>query len=182
MATTPDVLIIGGGIIGSATAYHLARRGASVTLLEASSLAYGATGRNLGYIWVHTRRPGPELELVMHLRRELEGLPEELGAEFGLRTDGGLLYVHTEAQLATLREFVAGRQADGVDIRMLDGDEARSMAPILPDSVIGASFCPSTPRWTRPAMCGRSRPPRSASVRVWWKGRRSEGSSATARM
>ena len=142
MATTPDVLIIGGGIIGSATAYHLARRGASVTLLEASSLAYGATGRNLGYIWVHTRRPGPELELVMHLRRELDGLPEELGADFGLRTDGGLLYVHTEGQLATLREFVAGRQADGVDIRMLDGDEARSMAPILPDSVIGASFCP----------------------------------------
>ena len=142
MTSSPDVIVIGGGIVGSATAYHLARRGASVTLLEANELAYGATGRNLGYIWVHTRRPGPELELVMHLRRELDGLPEELDADFGLRMDGGLLYVHTEEQLATLREFVERRQADGVDMRLIDGHEARSLAPILPDTVIGASFCP----------------------------------------
>jgi glycine/D-amino acid oxidase-like deaminating enzyme len=139
---SPDVLVIGGGIVGAASAYHLARRGASVTLLEASDLASGATGRNLGYIWVHTRRPGPELELVMHLRRELEELPGVFDDDFGLRTEGGLLYVHTEEQLTTLREFVERRQADGVDIRLIDGDEARALAPILPDTVIGASFCP----------------------------------------
>jgi glycine/D-amino acid oxidase-like deaminating enzyme len=137
-----DVLVIGGGIVGAASAYHLARRGASVTLLEANDLASGATGRNLGYIWVHTRRPGPELELVMHLRGELEELQGIFDDDFDLRTEGGLLYVHTEDQLATLREFVERRQADGVDIRLIDGDEARSLAPILPDSVIGASFCP----------------------------------------
>jgi glycine/D-amino acid oxidase-like deaminating enzyme len=142
VTTSPDVLVIGGGIVGTATAYHLARRGASVTLLEAKELAYGATGRNLGYIWVHTRRPGAELELVMHLRRELEELQGILDDDFGLRTEGGLLYVHTEEQLSTLREFVTRRQADGVDIRLIDGDEARSLAPILPETVIGASFCP----------------------------------------
>jgi D-amino-acid dehydrogenase len=142
LTTSPEVLVIGGGIVGSATAYHLARRGASVTLLEAADLAYGATGRNLGYIWVHTRRPGPELELVMHLRGELEELPGVFDDDFGLRTEGGLVYVHTPEQLTTLREFVERRQADGVDIRLIDGDEARSLAPILPDTVIGASFCP----------------------------------------
>lgn len=142
MNQSPDVLVVGGGIVGSATAYHLARRGASVALLEANQLASGATGRNLGYIWVHTRRTGPELELVMHLRRELETLPDALGDDFGLRTDGGLLYANTETQLAILRDFVAQRQADGLDIRLLDGHEARSLAPILPDAVVGASFCP----------------------------------------
>ena len=142
MSTSPDVLVIGGGIVGTATAYHLARRGASVTLLEANELAYGATGRNLGYIWLHTRRPGPELELVMHLRRELEELPGVFDDDFGLRTEGGLIYAHTEAQLTTLAEFVAQRQADGLDVRLIDGDAARSLAPILPASVIGASYCP----------------------------------------
>ncbi len=142
MTSSPDVLIVGGGIVGSASAYHLARSGVSVTLLEANELAYGATGRNLGYIWIHTRRPGAELELVMHLRRELEELQGMLDDDFGLRTEGGLLYVHTEEQLTTLREFVERRQADGVDIRLIDGDEARSLAPILPETVIGASFCP----------------------------------------
>jgi glycine/D-amino acid oxidase-like deaminating enzyme len=142
LTTSPDVLVIGGGIVGAASAYHLAGRGASVVLLEADDLASGATGRNLGYIWVHTRRPGAELDLVMHLRRQLEELPGMLDDDFGLRTEGGLLYVHTEEQLTTLREFVQQRQADGVDIRLIDGDQARALAPILPDTVIGASFCP----------------------------------------
>jgi glycine/D-amino acid oxidase-like deaminating enzyme len=142
VTSSPDVLIIGGGIVGIASAYHLARSGVSVTLLEANELAYGATGRNLGYIWIHTRRPGPELELVMHLRGELEELPGVFDDDFDLRTEGGLIYVHSAGQLATLREFVERRQADGVDIRLIDGDEARSLAPILPASVIGASYCP----------------------------------------
>ena len=142
MVELTDVLVIGGGIVGAATAYQLAKRGASVTLLEADQLASGATGRNLGYIWVHTRRPGPELELVMTTRNELEGLPEELGADFGLRTNGGLIYVTNEAQAAVMREFVERRTADGVPMRLLDGDEARAIAPILPDTVVAASFCP----------------------------------------
>jgi glycine/D-amino acid oxidase-like deaminating enzyme len=142
VAVTTDVLVIGGGIVGAATAYHLAKRGAQVTLLEADQLASGATGRNLGYIWVHTRRTGPELALVMSTRDELERLPEELGADFGLRTNGGLIYFTTEAQAAVMREFVERRTADGVPMRLLDGDEARELAPILPETVLGASYCP----------------------------------------
>jgi glycine/D-amino acid oxidase-like deaminating enzyme len=137
-----DVLVIGGGIVGAATAYQLARRGASVVLLEAERLAFGATGRNLGYIWLHTRRAGPELSLVMPTLDGLAGLPEELGADFGLRTNGGLIYFSTEDQAVVMREFVERRTADGVPMQLLDGDEAREIAPILPDSVIGATYCP----------------------------------------
>jgi glycine/D-amino acid oxidase-like deaminating enzyme len=142
LSTKTDVLVIGGGIVGAATAYHLARRGASVILLEADRLASGATGRNLGYIWLHTRKRGPELDLAMSTRNELEGLPEELGADFGLRTNGGLIYVTTEAQAVVMREFVDARVADGVPMQLLDGDQAREIAPILPETVIAASFCP----------------------------------------
>lgn len=142
MVSSTDVLVIGGGIVGAATAYQLARRGVQVTLLEADRLASGATGRNLGFIWVHTRRVGPELDLVMATRSGLEDLPEVLDADFGLRCRGGLTYVTTEDQAAVMREFVDRRTADGVPMRLLDGGEARDLAPILPDHVVGATFCP----------------------------------------
>jgi len=142
LSLSPDVLVIGGGIVGAASAYHLARRGADVLLLEAEQLAFGATGRNLGFIWVHTRRAGPELDLVMATRTGLEDLPEELGVDFGLRLRGGLTYFTTEAQAVVMREFVERRTADGVPMQLLDGNEARELAPILPDSVLGATFCP----------------------------------------
>src|SRR5919204_2095799 len=46
----PDVVVVGGGIIGTSCAYVLARRGASVTLFEKDEIAAGASGRNLGYL------------------------------------------------------------------------------------------------------------------------------------
>jgi glycine/D-amino acid oxidase-like deaminating enzyme len=142
LSLSPDVLIIGGGIVGAASAYDLARRGADVLLLEADQLASGATGRNLGYIWVHTRQKGPELDLVMATRTGLEDLPDELGVDFGLRCNGGVTYVTSEAQAEVLREFVMRRMADGVPMQLLDGNEARALVPILPETVIAASYCP----------------------------------------
>jgi glycine/D-amino acid oxidase-like deaminating enzyme len=142
LSRSTDVLIIGGGIVGAATAYELARRGRSVTLLEADELASGATGRNLGYVWLHTRRIGPELDLVMDTRHRLETLPDELEADFGLRPNGGLIYYNRPEQAVVIREFVEGRMADGVAMQLLSGDDAREIAPILPESVLGASYCP----------------------------------------
>jgi glycine/D-amino acid oxidase-like deaminating enzyme len=139
---SPDVIVIGGGIVGAATAYELALRGASVTLLEAEALAHGATGRNLGYIWLHTRRPGVEIELAMDTVARLPTLADELGAGFGLRMNGGLIYYLTDDQGTVMREFVERRIQDGVDMRLLDGDEARALVPMLPDTILGASYCP----------------------------------------
>jgi glycine/D-amino acid oxidase-like deaminating enzyme len=138
---SPDVLVIGGGIVGASTAYELARRGVAVTLLEAEELASGATGRNLGYVWLHTRRAGPELDLVMATRERLEDLPDELGADFGLRCGGGLIYYDRPEQAAVMADFAAARQADGVPVRLVDGDEARELAPVLPETVLGGTFC-----------------------------------------
>ena len=154
MARDPDVIVIGGGIVGAATAYELATRGVAVTLLEAESLAFGATGRNLGYIWAHTRRKGPELDLLMDTRRRLPTLAEELGADFGLRMNGGLIFFTAERQRAVMREFVDQRNADGVEMQLLDGDDARALVPILPPTVVGATYCPldaqiDSPRYVR---------------------------------
>lgn len=136
-----DVAIVGGGIIGAACAYELARVGISVVLYEQDDLAVGASGRNPGYVWLHTRRPGPQLALSRSTRERLEHLPEELDHEFDLRTNGGLIFVHTDEQLAVMKEFVEARRELGLDVELVDGDEARDLAPVLPERVIGASFC-----------------------------------------
>ena len=48
-ATMPDAVVIGGGVVGTACAYELARRGSTVTLVERDELAAGASGRNQGW-------------------------------------------------------------------------------------------------------------------------------------
>ncbi|MEX1172556.1 MAG: FAD-dependent oxidoreductase [Chloroflexota bacterium] len=59
-----------------------------------------------------------------------------------VRSQDGPIYFDREDRATFMADFVAQRQADGVDIRLLDGPAARSLTPILPETVIGASDCP----------------------------------------
>ena len=164
MTSSPDVLVIGGGIVGAATAYHLARRGASVILLEAERLAFGATGRNLGYIWLHTRRRGPELDLVMPTRDTLR--EPARGARRGLRAadqrradllhDRGPGRRHARVRRAAhgrRRPDAAARRRRGARDRA-DPARQRDRRDVLP------ARCPGR---LRRAMSARSRPPRSGA-------------------
>lgn len=136
-----DVVVVGGGIVGAACAYELARSGTSVVLCERTDLADGASGRNPGFVWMHTRRPGTQLQLAKRTRARYDALADELDHDFDLRRNGGLIAFHTPEQRKVMAEFVEGRQRDGVDVVLLDGDEARDLCPILPREVLGATFC-----------------------------------------
>jgi len=137
-----DVVIVGGGIIGCTAAYYLAKKGFDVILLESGDLASGATGHNIGYIFMHTRIPGPQLDLAGATHRIAPNLPDELDYDFELRQNGGMIYFDKEAQLPIMKEFVEQRNKDGVTMQLLDKKEALEMAPLLPESTIGATFCP----------------------------------------
>ena len=104
---TCDVVVIGGGIVGSASAYFLAKKGFNVMLLEKNDIASGASGHNAGYIWIHTRKPGPELTLVSETNKMLSKLPEELDYDFELRQIGGMIFFKTEDQAQIMKEFPA---------------------------------------------------------------------------
>src|SRR5258708_18566647 len=75
LLTTPDVLVVGGGIIGLATAYFLVDRGARVQLIEAAMIASGASGANAVGIWPNDQRPShsPDFQKLAFLRRVLMG-------------------------------------------------------------------------------------------------------------
>jgi len=149
-----DVAVIGGGLIGTAAAFYLARAGARVVCLERDQLNLGASGRNAGSLHfqlehrhiVHAEHLEASLPALVALSgvamADWRGLEEALGAPLALSMAGGLVLAETGAELALLERKCRIENAHGLDTRLLDGDEARSLAPALGPAVRGAAFCP----------------------------------------
>ena len=135
------VIVVGGGLVGTSTAYFAAREGMQVTLLEQEHAGYGASGRNPGFVWLYCRNPGWAMQISLAGRALYEDLRRDLPVPFEFRADGGLIYFTTPEQGRVFEEFVAARRADGLDMELIDGAEVRrQVGPIRPD-VLGASFC-----------------------------------------
>jgi len=138
--TRPDALIVGGGVIGCAVAYELAKDGLRVTLLERAGLCAGASGANAALIWPQAMKRGIELELTLSCARRFPTLGEELGADIEYRRSGGMVAIETDEQWAWMTEYVAGQPAVGLPAELLDGGEARRREPLLAPDLRGAMF------------------------------------------
>lgn len=145
MKNTADVIIVGGGIIGCATAYYLAKSGVrDILVLEASPyIGNGGSSRNGGGVRQSGRDPR-ELPLAMWGIQNLwPGLSEELGVDTEYTQKGNLRLGKTPAHLKILQGLTDRAVACGLEVRMIDGQEVRSINPFLTDEVIGASWCPT---------------------------------------
>lgn len=144
MKTNADVVIIGGGIIGCATAYYLAKKGKSVIVLESSKIiGYGGSARNGGGVRQSGRDPR-ELPLAMYGVKHLwPTLSEELGIDVEYYQHGNLRLGKTDKHLDILEGLTATAVNQGLDVQMIDGEAVRDICPHLSDEVIGASWCPS---------------------------------------
>jgi glycine/D-amino acid oxidase-like deaminating enzyme len=136
-----DVIVVGGGIVGAATAYFLARRKLRVLLIEAETPAWGASGRNPGYQWLQTRRAGLQMELGLAGRRLADTLAAELNG-FEFRPCGGMIYFFDERQRPLFETLVAERRAAGLPMELLDARQARTHCPALSERVAGATWNP----------------------------------------
>jgi D-hydroxyproline dehydrogenase subunit beta len=134
----PDVLVIGGGIIGCATAFELAVRGATVTLLEKDELAAGASGRNLGYL-----DTSKDPVLAPLARRSLERYLELTDdPPFPVFLDreplGTLAVTMDEDEIDDLDLWARSARAVNVEVEHADADAARSLEPALSPAVLQA--------------------------------------------
>ncbi|MGO7018581.1 NAD(P)/FAD-dependent oxidoreductase [Rhizobium leguminosarum] len=136
-----DVVVIGGGIVGMSTAYFLQQAGLSVTVVEKEHLAYGASGRNAGFIWLSLRPAGVQLDLAKAGRDLYPGIVDDIGNDFEYRQHGGMIYCFNDAQLKVLSELAEARRADGLDMELVDSRRAIELCPILPENVAGATYC-----------------------------------------
>ena len=144
MKTKAEVVIIGGGIIGCATAYYLAKMGIEVIVLEGSDhIGNGGLSRN-GVGGRQSGRDARELPLVMYVIRNLwPTLSEELEVDCEYHQDGNLRLGKTEKHREILTRLTDSARNVGLDVRMIDGDEVRAINPYLSDEVICASWCPT---------------------------------------
>ena len=144
MSNSADVIIVGAGIIGNATAYYLAKKGVKVLVLEGSDhIGNGGSTRNGGGVRQSGRDPR-ELPLVMWGIKNLwPKLSEELGVDTEYTQKGNLRLGKTEKHLEILQGLTDRAVACGLDVRMINQDEVRAINPYLSDEVIGASWCPT---------------------------------------
>jgi sarcosine oxidase subunit beta len=144
MNKTADVIVIGGGIIGCAVSYFLAKRGVRVICLEGSdNIGNGGSSRNGGGVRQSGRDPR-ELPLVMYgIKNYWPTLSDELDIDCEYHQEGNLRLGKTEAHKKILTGLTDRARAVGLDVRMIDGDEVRAINPYLSDEVTCASWCPT---------------------------------------
>ena len=142
--TGPDVLVIGGGVIGSACAYYLAQSGLKTTVCEARGLISGGTASQASAGGVRQQgREASELPLSIHAIGLWADLEEELEADVHYRRGGMTACVHQPEALDQLRLRVAAEQEMGLDIRLVEQPELADLVPGISPHIIAGGYCPS---------------------------------------
>ena len=138
-----NVVIIGGGVMGTSTAYHLAKLGCKdVVLVEKKQLASGSTGLSAGGIRLQFSSEA-NIRISMESLLVFEHFAEEFEAEIDFRQHGYLFLATGAKDWAEFQANVAVQQRAGVPVRLLSPEEIGDMAPYLYlDDVIGGTFCP----------------------------------------
>src|SRR4051794_32089756 len=126
----PDVIVVGAGIAGAASACYLAGAGLDVTLVERERPAAGASGRNPGFLWMQTKTPGPAMTLARRGRTFMTTLASELD-DFGFRPCGGMILVRDERLLEVAARFVLDRRAAGLEVELIDRAAVRDLVPLV---------------------------------------------------
>ena len=138
-----DVVVIGGGVIGCAVAYYLAKRGARVTVVERTHIGNGSSAASTGSINMATKKPGAALELGMASQRLYGGLAQELGCDLEYTVTGKLIVAETETELAYIEELCTGQRAAGVPVEIVSAARCRELNNLLEGRVLAGLYCPT---------------------------------------
>ena len=138
------MVIVGGGIMGCSTAYHLTKLGwRDVVLIEQAKLTSGSTWHAAGLVG-QLRAQAGITQLLGHSVALYASLAEESGLATGWKMSGGLRLACSEARLIELRRQATTARSFGLDMHLLTPSEALSLWPVMQvDNVVGAAFLPT---------------------------------------
>jgi glycine/D-amino acid oxidase-like deaminating enzyme len=139
---TKDLLVIGAGVVGAACAYHAAKAGLSVTVVDRGAVAGGTTGAGEGNLLVSDKEPGAELDLALLSARLWRDLAADLGEDVEYEAKGGLVVAAGATDLAALTELAEHQRAAGVEARAVPPGELPELEPHLARDLAGGVFYP----------------------------------------
>lgn len=141
-ASSADVVVIGGGIVGCASAYHLARRGVRVLLLDKGRIGHEQSSRNMGAVRQQARDP-VETPLMIECVRLWEGLARELDADIEWVQGGNLGLAATPEELARFERAERVGREFGLDCRLLGAAQVKEVVPRMASSWRGGLYTPT---------------------------------------
>ncbi|MGX1562949.1 NAD(P)/FAD-dependent oxidoreductase [Streptomyces sp. NPDC055506] len=149
---TADVVIIGGGVMGTSIAFHLAEAGVrDIVVVERGELGRGSSGKPIGGVRAHFSDP-LNIELGDRSLRAFRDFPARPGADIRLDTVGYLFLLTTERQAADFEAAVRLQNSLGVPSRMTGPEEARRLCPyVSTDGLVAAAHSPADGH-ARPAL------------------------------
>jgi sarcosine oxidase subunit beta len=155
-----DILIVGGGIMGSSAAFFLRRRGRSVTLLERGLIGQQASGTNFGNV----RRQGrflPQLPLANRSRQIWGRMEELLGEDAEFIATGHLRVCYHPDQIGILETYARNAREYGLELELLSQNTLKDRFPYLGPEALAGSFSPhdghANPRLAAPAFAYAAR-------------------------
>ena len=143
LPTRARIVVVGGGVVGASTAYHLTKAGwTDVVLLEQGHLSGGTTWHAAGLVGPLRATEGGT-RLVQYSAQLYAELEAETGLATGYRPVGGVIVARTPDRMTALRRTAANAVAYDMECRMLTPDEAGELWPVMrTDDLLGAIWLP----------------------------------------
>lgn len=144
-----DYLVIGGGLVGLAIAYGLAKRGLAVTVLDEGDVAFRAARGNFGNIWIQGKGVGKPAYAEVTRRSALEWpsfareIEQVSGIDLRYSQDGAIFLCFSEAELEQRMAILAAAEAESdipIEPRDIRRGELKAMFPMIGDSIPGGTF------------------------------------------
>src|SRR5262245_54301154 len=145
-----DAIVVGGGLVGGAIGFGLARRGLKVALLDEGDMAFRAARGNFGLVWVQSKGVGvPEYQRWSRLSSELwtnfaADLKEKSGTDVAHERRGGVIICLSEQEMEQRRKLLEQIHLEqgetGFEYQMLDRAELKRRIPAVGSEAVGASY------------------------------------------
>ncbi|MEV6947467.1 FAD-dependent oxidoreductase [Streptomyces sp. NPDC051172] len=146
MSTLPErteALVIGGGVIGTSIACHLAEAGVGTVLLERATLGSGASGATAKVVRTYFPGDARTGSLAVRSTAAYHTFAERTGTPLGLQRVGFMVLFTEEEQIEDFRRDHAAQQAAGVDVELVSASDAARLNPLLAErSILAAAWSP----------------------------------------